>query len=208
MISWVEHLLKNGLEHYGLLAVFITMALESACVPLPSEVVMPWAGYLAATGHFGLIPATVVGALANLTGSWLAYVAGRFGGRSFIDKYGSYVLLSKNHLRSANGWFAKKGELTVFISRMLPGVRTFISLPAGIAKMDFVRFSIYSFAGSLPWNFTLVYLGFSFTNRWSQLQNYLKEFNVLVFAGLTLIVLLYFIWKNKIRSEPEGKLPR
>lgn len=196
MLSWLDHVLKSNIEQYKLFAIYITMTLESSCIPIPSEIVMPYAGYLVAQGKLTLPVTAFIGALANLSGSWLAYAVGRFGGRTLVDKYGRYIFHSRKHLTKANRWFAKKGEVTVFLSRMLPGVRTFISLPAGIAKMDFAKFSIYSFLGSLPWNFALVYLGFVFTDRWDQLQNYLKDFNVLVLVSLVLVVLGYVFWRK------------
>ena len=200
MLAWLEHTLKTDIEQYKLLAIYITMTLESACIPIPSEVVMPYAGHLAAKGSLAMWQATLVGAIANLSGSWLAYTAGRFGGRSFIDRYGKYIFLSHKHLAMADHWFATNGEATVFLSRMLPAVRTFISLPAGIARMNIVKFSLYSFLGSLPWNFLLVYLGYTFTDRWDELQLYLHEFNIVAFSGIAVVVVGYLYWrKNKNR---------
>ncbi|PKM47849.1 MAG: alkaline phosphatase [Firmicutes bacterium HGW-Firmicutes-8] len=197
MLAWLEHTLKTDIEQYKLLAIYITMTLESACIPIPSEVVMPYAGHLVAKGSLSMWQATLVGAIANLSGSWLAYTAGRFGGRSFIDRYGKYIFLSHKHLAMADHWFATKGEATVFLSRMLPAVRTFISLPAGIARMNIVKFSLYSFLGSLPWNFLLVYLGYTFTDRWDELQLYLHEFNIVAFSGIAIIVVGYLYWRKK-----------
>jgi len=175
------------------------MTLESACIPIPSEIVMPYAGHLVAKGKLGMMQAALVASLANLSGSWLAYAVGRYGGRAFIDKYGRYIFLSKKHLNDADYWFARRGEITVFLSRMLPAVRTFISLPAGIAKMDFFKFSFYSFLGSLPWNLALVYLGYIFTDKWDVLQNHLHEFNIIVFAFIGIIVALFFVVRKRKR---------
>lgn len=197
MLAWLEHILKTNVEQYRLLAIYITMTLESACIPIPSEIVMPYAGHLVAKGSLSMWQATLVAAMANLSGSWLAYTAGRFGGRSFINRYGKYILLSHKHLGMADRWFAGKGEATVFLSRMLPGVRTFISLPAGIARMNIIKFSIYSFLGSLPWNFLLVYLGYIFTDRWDQLQKYLHDFNIVAFFGIAVMVVGYLYWRKK-----------
>lgn len=200
MFSWLEHALKTDLETYKLLAVFISMVLESACIPIPSEVVMPYAGHLVARGSLGMLQTTLVAGFANLTGSWIAYFVGRYGGRAFIDKYGKYVFLSTKHLRQAEKWFKTRGEATVFFSRMLPAVRTFISLPAGIAKMDFLKFSLYSFLGSLPWNFVLVYLGYIFTDRWNDLQQYLHDFNYLA-IGLVIFAAIMFLYFRKKRRK-------
>ena len=193
MFSWLEQILKNDIEQYRLLAIYVTMTLESACIPIPSEIVMPYAGHLVAKGKLGIMQAALVASLANLSGSWLAYTVGRYGGRAFIDRYGRYIFLSKKHLNDADHWFARRGEITVFLSRMLPAVRTFISLPAGIAKMDFFKFSIYSFLGSLPWNVALVYLGYIFTDKWDVLQKHLHDFNIIVFAFIGIIVALFFV---------------
>ncbi len=200
MLSWLEQTLKTDLEQYRLIAIYLTMTLESACIPIPSEIVMPYAGHLAAKGSFGIWTAALVAAVANLSGSWLAYLAGRIGGRVFIDRYGKYIFLSRRHLAVADRWFAEHGEATVFFSRMLPAVRTFISLPAGIAKMNIFKFSFYSFIGSLPWNLLLVYLGYVFTDRWELLQGYLHEFKILILAGLAAAVLVYFFWRKKKNS--------
>lgn len=196
MLSWLEHVLKTDIEQYKLLAIFITMTLESACIPIPSEIVMPYAGNLVARGRLGMIESTLVASLANLTGSLLAYWVGRAGGRGFIDKYGRYVFLSKKHLAQANRWFATRGEATVFLSRMVPAVRTFISLPAGIARMDLLKFSLYSFLGSLPWNLLLVYLGYLFTDKWDQLQAYLHNFNILILTAVFLTAAGYLYWRR------------
>jgi len=199
MLSWLEQILKNDIEQYRLLAIYVTMTLESACIPIPSEIVMPYAGHLVARGKLGMMQAALVASLANLSGSWLAYAVGRYGGRAFIDRYGRYIFLSKKHLNDADYWFARRGEITVFLSRMLPAVRTFISLPAGVAKMDFFKFSLYSFLGSLPWNLALVYLGYIFTDKWDVLQNHLHEFNIIVFAVIGLFAALFFVVRKRKR---------
>ena len=199
MFAWMEQLLTTDIAQYGLWAVFITMTLESACIPVPSEVVMPYAGHLVAKGQMGFWAPVLVASLANLTGSWLAYAVGRVGGRGFIAKYGRYILLNTRHLAMADRWFAGRGEATVFVSRMLPAVRTFISLPAGIARMNFFKFTIYSFLGALPWNLLLVYLGYIFTDRWNELQGYLHNFNYVVFSILGLLVVGWYFWRRKRR---------
>lgn len=200
MLSWLDAVLKSNVEQYHLLAIYITMTLESSCIPIPSEIVMPYAGHLVALGRITMLQATLVAGLANLSGGWLAYAVGRFGGRSFIQKYGRYIFLSEKHLNQADNWFARKGEMTVFLSRMLPAVRTFISLPAGIAKMDIIKFSIYTFLGSLPWNFALVYLGFTFSNNWETVQQYIHQFNVVAYAGLILAVVAFLVYRKKRRN--------
>ena len=143
------------LVDYGLLAIFITMTLESACVPIPSEIVVPYGGVLAAQGHVTLWAVVVVATVANLVGSSIAYAAGRYGGRALVLRYGRYVFMSPHHLDVADRWFERRGEVTVFVTRMMPGVRTFISVPAGVARMPYVRFIVYSALGAFLWNLGL-----------------------------------------------------
>ncbi len=196
MFGWLEYFLMNDVGKFGLWAVYITMTLESACIPIPSEIVMPYAGVLVAKGKITLWQAGLTGSLANLTGSCLAYWAGKHGGRTFIEKYGKYIFLSPKHLALADNWFDKYGEVTVFVSRMLPAVRTFISLPAGIARMNFLRFALYSFVGALPWNLALVYIGMVFAGNWQMMQTYLHKFNLVIFVFLGLVALMW-LWRRK-----------
>lgn len=199
MFAGLEHFLLDELSRLGLLAVYITMTLESACIPIPSEIVMPYAGILVAKGKYTLWQVGLVGSLANLTGSVLAYAAGRYGGRSFIEKYGKYIFLSRKHLALADKWFYKHGEVTVFAARMLPAVRTFISLPAGITRMNFVRFVTYSFIGALPWNLALAYVGIVFSDNWALMQAYLHKFNYVIWGLLALLCvgIWWWIFKRK-----------
>ena len=143
--------ISHFVQHFGYLAVFLLMVPESACIPIPSEVTMAFAGYFAARGDLNLWVAGLVGALANLAGSLIAYAVGATGGRAFVVRWGRFVRLNVHHLDRAEAWFANFGPRAVFWSRMIPVVRTFISLPAGAARMELKRFGIYSFAGSLPW---------------------------------------------------------
>ncbi len=196
----LENFLVNELSRFGLWAVFITMTLESACIPIPSEVVMPYAGILVARGHYTLAQVVLAGSLANLTGSALAYAVGRYGGRNFIERYGKYIFLSRKHLALADKWFDRHGQVTVFVSRMLPAVRTFISLPAGIGRMNFLRFALYSFLGSLPWNLVLVYLGIVFADNWQVMQGYLHQANLVLIGIMLLVVLLAWRWWKRRRK--------
>jgi len=191
----------NEVAQYGYLAVFVGMVLESACIPVPSEIIMPFGGLLAARGQLNFWWVGMLGALANVTGSWLAYWAGRYGGRSFIEDYGRYLLISRHHLQLADRWFAEKGEITVFITRLLPGIRTFISLPAGIARMDFWRFTIYSFIGVLPWSYLLTYLGYLLGENWDKLTAYLHTANYFLLGGALLIVIILYYGQKKYRRR-------
>lgn len=144
MNSMVMHWVQSG----GYIGVFLAMVLESACIPLPSEVVMPFGGYLAFRGHLHLGIVILMGVLGNVVGSLISYYVGKFGGRAVIRRYGRYVRLSERHMDAAERWFRRRGDWVVFVGRLLPAIRTFISLPAGIAKMNAVKFTAYSAAGS------------------------------------------------------------
>ncbi|GAW28417.1 alkaline phosphatase [Carboxydocella sp. ULO1] len=189
------------MARYGYLAVFIGMVLESACIPIPSEIIMPFGGLLAARGQLNFWWVGLLGALANVVGSWLAYLAGRFGGRAFIEKYGKYLLISRHHLQLADRWFEEKGEITVFVTRLLPGIRTFISLPAGIARMDFLRFTLYSLLGVLPWSYFLAYLGYLLGENWDKLTAYLHTANYFLLGTALLVIALLYLWQKKQRRR-------
>jgi membrane protein DedA with SNARE-associated domain len=191
--------LINALESYGLLIVFVTMVAESACIPIPSEIVVPYGGFLAAQGHTHLWAVILVATLANLVGSSIAYGAGRYGGRAMFVRYGRYVGVRAHHLDRADHWFVRYGPATVFFTRMMPGVRTFISLPAGIAKMPFAKFLIYSFFGSVIWNAALAYLGYAAgkaagEDPWGSLQDAFNRYNRIWYVVVAVIVLAIIGW--------------
>jgi len=171
------------------------MLLESACIPIPSEVIMPFSGYLVFTGRFMIWQVVFWGALGNLVGSALAYWVGLYGGRPLVEKYGKYILVSNRDLETADKWFLKYGQKAVFFSRLLPVVRTFISLPAGIAKMDFKKFSFYTFAGSLPWSFALAYVGLKTGENWVGIRVYFEKFDYIIATALILAI-LWWIWRH------------
>jgi membrane protein DedA with SNARE-associated domain len=186
----------------GYLGVMLLMAIESACIPLPSEVIMPFSGYLAYTGQFNLWMVAVVGAIGCNVGSEIAYEIGYYGGRPLVERYGSYVLLSENELDWAERFFARFGDLTVLLSRMLPVVRTFIALPAGVARMPRLRFHLYTFVGSFPWCLGLAYLGMKAGENWKYLGKYFHEFDKVI-AAVILLGLAWFVWsrwKHRMRA--------
>lgn len=185
LLELLGHFIITIINHLGYAGVVLTMAIESACIPLPSEIIMPFAGYLTSTGRFNLWLVAFWGAIGNLLGSWLAYAVGRYGGRPFLEKYGKYILLSRHDMNLADNWFLKHGESTVFFSRLLPVIRTFISLPAGIAKMEFWKFSIFSFAGALPWSLLLAYIGLRLGSHWVDIRVYFHRFDLVI--GMILI---------------------
>lgn len=173
----------------GLPGIVLLMAIESACIPLPSEVIMPFAGYLVFRGEHALWAVALAGAFGCVVGSVPAYYLGKYGGRPLIERYGRYVLMSPRDLDLADRWFARHGEATVFFARLLPVVRTFIAFPAGVARMEMRRFLAYTFAGSLPWCLGLAYVGMLLGEQWPILRGYFHKFDLLIgallLAGLT-----------------------
>lgn len=185
--------------HYGDAAVFLLSLLESACIPIASEVVLPYAGYLVHQGTLSLWPIIFIATIANVVGGIIAYLVGRYGGRAFIGRYGRYIFLNHNHMSNAEKWFAKHGELTVLIGRLIPVLRTFISLPAGIAKMKFGRFVLFSFIGALPWNILLTYAGFQLASNWNSIGAHLKPLTYL--GGIIFVVVLILFWRSRQSSD-------
>jgi membrane protein DedA with SNARE-associated domain len=198
-MSFFQDWLIPLLEDYGLLIVFLTMVAESACIPIPSEIVVPYGGFLAAQGFTELWLVITVATVANLIGSSIAYAVGRYGGRALFLRYGRYVLVSPHHLDKAEAWFDRHGEVTVFFTRMMPGVRTFISLPAGIARMPFGKFLLYSALGSIPWNAALAYLGYlagkaAGEDPWEKLQEQFSRYNHIFYIVLGVVVVALIAW--------------
>jgi len=186
---------------YG--GIVFLMAIESANIPLPSEIIMPFSGFLVWQGHFNLFWVGFFGALGCLVGSVLSYWLGYYGGRPLIEKYGKYILISHHDLDLADRWFKKYGEATVFFSRLLPIIRTYISFPAGISKMDFQRFSFYTFFGSLPWCLLLAYFGLKLGENWEGLRKYFHGLDWVV-GGLIILGIIWWIWRHiKIKDKRE-----
>ncbi len=179
----------------GLPGIVILMAIESACIPLPSEVIMPLSGFLASQGRFSLIAVALAGTAGNLIGSIPAYYLGQYGGRPLIEKYGRYLLITRKDLDTADRWFNKYGEATIFFARLLPVVRTFIAFPAGVSKMNIMKFSVYTLLGSFPWCFGLAYIGYTLGEHWSVVKGYFHKFD-LVIGGLLLVGIVYFIYHH------------
>lgn len=200
--GWIVGVISAG----GYAGIAGLMAIESACIPLPSEVIMPFAGYLVSTGRFSLVPVATAGALGCNIGSTLAYAAGAYGGRQAIGRWGRYVLLDEGDLDRADRFFARFGGAAVFVARLLPVVRTFIALPAGIARMPQWKFQLYTFAGSWPWCFGLAYVGDRLGERWNtdpSLRAIMHRFDIAILA-LIGIALGWFIWRRlrSHRSQP------
>jgi membrane protein DedA with SNARE-associated domain len=174
------------IDDLGLPGIFLLMTAESACLPIPSEGTMLFAGFNVADGEYSLFAVTAAGVLGNLLGSWIAYAVGYFGRVDLIEKHGRKVLIKPHHLKWADDWFARYGSATVFFSRLLPIIRTFISLPAGVAKMPFWRFSALTVAGSIPWVFLLALIGREAGDRWESWKENLHyvDYAVVALVGL------------------------
>lgn len=187
----------------GYFGIIILMAIESACIPLPSELIMPFAGYLVSKGTFNLYWAATAGAIGCNLGSVVAYEIGYYGGRRLVQRFGSYLLLSQRDLDWADRFFDRFGDWAILISRMLPVVRTFIALPAGIARMPRVRFHVYTFLGSWPWCFLLAYVGMKLAENWRSLGKYFHQFDAVIGVAI-LAGVVWFVWthwKHRMRVE-------
>jgi membrane protein DedA with SNARE-associated domain len=173
---------------YG--GIILLMAIESACIPLPSEIIMPFAGFLVYKGEMVLWLVALAGAVGCVIGSIPAYYVGMLGGRPLAEKYGKYILLSKHDLDLADRLFYKHGEIIIFIARMLPGIRTFIAFPAGVVRMNMTKFIIFTFIGSFIWCWLLSYAGMKFGENWGSLKIYFHEFHYVIFVS----GLLFLAW--------------
>jgi membrane protein DedA with SNARE-associated domain len=182
----------------GYAGIVLLMAIESACIPLPSEIIMPFSGYLVYTGRFNLWLVGVAGAFGCVVGSLVAYWAGMRGGRPLIEKYGRYVLISRHDLDLADRWFDRFGEIIVFASRLLPVIRTFIAFPAGVARMNLKKFVIYTFAGSLPWCVGLAFVGQRLGKEWDTnptLKTLFHRFDFVI--GIVIVLAaVWWIWRH------------
>ena len=203
IIAGLSALIVATISTLGYPGVVLMMAIESACIPLPSEVIMPFSGYLVATGRFGLNMVAIAGAVGCLLGSYAAYYVGTNGGRRFIERYGRYVLIAPHELEIADRFFLRWGSHAVFWSRMLPVVRTFIAFPAGVSRMNLLPFTIYTLIGSYLWCLMLAYAGMKLGQHWDHLAPWFHRFDaliaVLLIAGAG--ALLYNRIKG-IRSAP------
>ena len=199
-------LLVAAITAGGYPAVILLMAIQSACIPIPSEVIMPLAGWGLAHSQMDLIILATVASLASNLGSIPAYWVGARGGRPMVERYGSYLLLSRHDLDRVDHFFARFGSIAVLIGRMLPIIRTFIAFPAGVAKMNQLRFHIYTFIGSWPWCYVLAYIGMTLGATWNTNPHFKEVFHRFHLAVEVVIVaaFLWFVishWKNRIRTE-------
>ncbi len=206
LIEWVNSIILA----IGYPGLFILMFFESTMLPIPSEIVVPFAGYLAAQGHFSFWLVVLVSGIAGLCGSLASYALGYYGGIPLIKRWGHYVLLDECRLQWTQNWFKKQGEWTIFISRFIPVVRHLISMPAGLGKMNLFKFSIYTFLGATIWSGILAYLGYFFGENYTIIHEYSKPLDYIVVA-LIIAGVGYYIWhfihlkrKNKV-CDPKLK---
>ncbi|MGN6551179.1 MAG: DedA family protein [Pararhizobium sp.] len=198
MTATLAGFITAAISTLGYPGIALLMALESACIPIPSEIIMPFSGYLVSSGRFDLILVATAGAVGCNIGSTVAYVVGFYGGRPAIERWGRYVLLDTHELARVDGFFKRFGGATVLIGRLLPVVRTFISLPAGIARMPFWRFQIYTFVGSWPWCFALAYVGLRLGRAWDSSPRLKAIMHSL--DGIVLVVIVaavvWYVWRH------------
>jgi membrane protein DedA with SNARE-associated domain len=194
VVAWIVEVISAA----GYLGVLVLMAIESACTPLPSEVIMPFAGYLVSIGQFTLIGAATAGALGCNLGSTIAYYVADWGGRPAVERWGHYVLFGVEELERTEKFFARYGSLTVFVARLLPLVRAYIAFPAGLARMPMLRFQVYTFLGSWPWCYGLAYIGYKLGQRWHSdpiFRRLYHEFDAVIVVAL-LAGFVWFVWTH------------
>ena len=192
----ISQMFLGFIDSYGYIAVAVLMAMENACIPIPSELILGFAGYLIYAEKMTFTGAMVAGMIGGMAGSIFAYAVGATGGRKFVDKYGKYFLIKKSHVDLAQNWFDKYGIRAVFFSRMLPVVRTFISLPAGFARVNFPSFLFYTFAGSLPWTALILYAGMFLGENWRKLLEIGHEASI-AFVIICVIILAVIFFRRR-----------
>ena len=191
LFAWISGVIST--LGYG--GIVVLMGIESACIPLPSEMIMPFAGYLVSTGRFTLFGIALAGAIGCVVGSIPAYYAGLYGGRALVERYGRYLLVNVDHLAWAERFFARRGEITVLVARLLPVVRTFIAFPAGMARMPMGKFIVYTFVGSFPWCLGLGWVGVKVGEHREQLTPYFHKADAVIVAAI-LAGIGYYVWKQ------------
>lgn len=204
MLSLVEHIINiliNVLDKLGYLGTFLGMLFESACIPIPSEIILPFGGYLSFKGHLNLILMIISGTLGGTVGSIIAYLIGARGGRPLVEKYANKLHLSKEKIEKSDAMFNKYGDKIIFFSRLLPIIRTFISLPAGIAKMNFSKFVVYTVVGSAIWSAFLGYLGYIMGENWETIHSYYHYADIAVAIFIVVFIFYKIVTRKKTVSE-------
>lgn len=196
---------SNIIYEIGYVGVMVLMAMESMIFPVPSEAVMPFTGFLVYEEKFSWIGIFIFSTLGSIIGSSISYLMGLYGGRAFILKYGKYFLLEKEHLEITEKFFSKYGEITILISRFIPVVRHLISIPAGMARMNFMKFIIFTTIGASAWNMFLAYVGYILKSNWKEIMKYSKVFDLIVILAIFLLS-VYFLYKQFKKSKQKGKV--
>ena len=192
--TWIVAVISS----LGYAGIALLMAIESACVPLPSEIIMPFSGYLVSTGRFDLVLVATAGAIGCNIGSTVAYAIGFYGGRPLVERWGYWALIGRRELAFVDWFFARFGSIAVFVGRLLPVVRTFIALPAGIARMSQIKFQLYTFLGSWPWCFALAYVGVRLGEKWDsdpRLREFMHRFDGVIIA-VAVIAIAWYVWMH------------
>jgi membrane protein DedA with SNARE-associated domain len=192
------------IDKLGLPGIFVLMVLESACIPIPSEATFLFAGFNVSEGEYSMLAVVAVGTAANVVGSWLAYAVGYYGRVDVLEKHGKKLHIKKSHLEWADRWFEKYGSWTVFLTRMLPIIRTFISLPAGVARMPFWKFTLLTTLGCVPWIFMLTFIGREVGDRWESWKDSLHYVDYAV-AALIVLGILYLVVRNRRKPKAAGE---
>ncbi|KKQ51729.1 MAG: hypothetical protein US71_C0008G0002 [Parcubacteria group bacterium GW2011_GWD2_38_12] len=202
LIAWISQILIfltelviKTIDAFGYFGVALLMALESAAIPIPSEVIMPFSGFLVSQEKMTLLGAALAGALGSVLGSWAIYELARYGGRPLLEKYGKYILISKSHLDSTDRFFQKYGMWATFLGRMLPVFRTYISIPAGLAGIDLKKFLALCFIGSFIWSYFLAWLGVLFGEHWEKIKDYMHYISIAILI-LVISWISWWFWKN------------
>ena len=201
-VGWLAGFTTAIIVAMGYPGIALLMAIESACIPLPSEIIMPFAGYLVSQGHFSLVGVATAGAIGCNLGSVLAYAAGQYGGRPLIVRYGRYILIDTHDLDKADRFFARYGAWAVLIGRLLPVIRTFIAFPAGVVRMPLLRFHIYTFVGSWPWCFALAWIGMKLGAAWDKdprVKAVMHSLDVVIVVAV-IAAAGWFLWHKTRRS--------
>lgn len=200
MMSHLSQMITQWVELYGYIGIFVAMAVESSCIPIPSEVIMPFGGYMVWAGHLNFWGVIFAGTFGNLVGSLITFLMGKYAGREAFRRYGKYVALSDKHLLWAEKWFERRGHITVFVARLLPAVRTFISLPAGLAAMSLILFSIYTLLGSFLWSLVLTAVGLGLGREWTGIQHFTHPLTYVVLVALVVIFMVPVLKRKRRKT--------
>lgn len=200
ILAPISAFILSTISDLGYGGILICMAIESACIPLPSEIIMPFSGYLVSTGRFTLWAVALAGSAGNVLGSWAAYAAGARGGRPLAGRLARWRIIRMDEYDLADRWLKRHGLKVAFWTRLLPIVRTFVSFPAGAARVPFGKFTLYTFLGSLPWSLALAYVGVLFGEHWERIRTVWRGFDLVVLGGLAVLFLLWLRWHRRRRD--------